>query len=399
MSSTTHLDRSRLVFPAMILAVSMSFIDQTIVAIASPTLQRDLHLTATQGQWAVNAYTVALAATFALGGKLADTIGRRRMALIGVVGFAICSALCGATPAGAHAETWLIGARAAQGAFAAMLMPAAITTVYATASAERRGRSMAAFFGIAGAFTALGPVVGSYLLNWSWRAIFWVNIPVAIAAVVLILMADIPPNRLRQRIDWLGAVLIAAAMGSSVIGFTQSASWGWESPATWACLAAGVVLLGAFVAGRASRRAPARRPADLLLPGLPGRLRLALLRDGGVRARLLLPEHVRRHLPGPGRQWCEHPAADLLRGLPHRRPARRPDLRRPRREADDPARLPGRRRRARVVGQPGHQPPGRLGPPAPDRGRRRRHRPAHRTRRAPTRSAGPGARRTARSPA
>ena len=86
----THLDRGRLVFPAMILAVSMSFIDQTIVAIASPTLQRDLHLTATQGQWTVNAYTVALAATFALGGKLADTLGRRRMALIGVIGFAVC---------------------------------------------------------------------------------------------------------------------------------------------------------------------------------------------------------------------------------------------------------------------------------------------------------------------
>ncbi len=247
MSSTTHLDRSRLVVPAMILAVSMSFIDQTIVAIASPTLQRDLHLTATQGQWAVNAYTVALAATFALGGKLADTIGRRRMALIGVIGFAVCSALCGATPAGAHAETWLIAARAAQGVFAAMLMPAAITTVYTTASLERRGRSMAAFFGIAGAFTALGPVVGSYLLHWSWRAIFWVNIPVAIAAVVVILMADIPPNRLRQRIDWLGALLIAAAMGSSVIGFTQSATWGWNSVATWAFLAVGVCLLGAFV--------------------------------------------------------------------------------------------------------------------------------------------------------
>ena len=255
MSSTTsdttpasgRFDRRRLVLPAMILTVSMSFIDQTIVAIASPTLQRDLHLTATQGQWAVNAYTVALAAMFALSGKLSDTLGRRRMALVGVIGFAICSALCGATPDGAHAETWLIAARAAQGAFAALLMPAAITTVYTTATAERRGRSMAAFFGIAGAFTAIGPVVGSYLLNWSWRAIFWVNIPVAIAAVALILLADIPPNRLRQRIDWLGAVLIAAAMGSSVIGFTQSATWGWDSVATWACLVAGVVLMVAFV--------------------------------------------------------------------------------------------------------------------------------------------------------
>jgi EmrB/QacA subfamily drug resistance transporter len=245
--SSSSLDRGRLVFPAMILAVSMSFIDQTIVAIASPTLQRDLHLTATQGQWTVNAYTVALAATFALGGKLADTLGRRRMALIGVIGFAVASALCGATPSGAYAEVWLITARVAQGAFAALLVPAAVTTVYATTSLAKRGRSMAAFFGLAGAFTALGPVVGSYLLNWSWRAIFFVNVPVAIAAVALILLADIPPNRLRLPIDWAGATLIAAAMGISVVGFAQSTTWGWTSVTTWACLVAGAGFLVSFV--------------------------------------------------------------------------------------------------------------------------------------------------------
>lgn len=247
MATTTPQATGRLVLPAMVLAVSMSFIDQTIVAIASPTLQRDLDLTATEGQWVINAYTVALAAFFALAGRLADTIGRRRMVLVGVIGFAVCSALCAATPDTEYAETWLIAARVAQGTFAALLLPAAITTVYTTAAPDRRGRSMAAFFGIAGAFTALGPVLGSYLLNWSWRAVFWINIPIAVAAVFLVLAASIPPNRLREPIDWTGAVLVAAGMGASVIGFTQSAVWGWESPATWACLALGVVLLGVFV--------------------------------------------------------------------------------------------------------------------------------------------------------
>ena len=246
-TSPGRLDRRRLVVPAMILAVAMPFIDQTIVAIASPTLQRELALTASQGQWAVNAYMVSLAATFALSGKLADTIGRRRMLLVGVVGFAVASALCGATPTGAHAETWMITARAAQGVFAAVLMPAAITAVYTTASAERRGRSMATFFGIAGAFTALGPVLGNYLLHWSWRAIFWVNVPVALAAVIVVLLADVPTNRRRQPIDWAGAVLISAAMTASVVGFAQSSTWGWGSATTWACLAAGIALLGAFI--------------------------------------------------------------------------------------------------------------------------------------------------------
>ncbi len=248
MSTLIPTDRRRLVIPAMILAVSMSFIDQTIVAIASPTLQRDLHLGATQGQWTVNAYTVALAATFALGGRLADTWGRRRMVLVGVIGFAIGSLLCAATPATGYAETWLISARALQGVFAALLMPAAITTVYATAPREKRGRAMAMFFGLSGAFIALGPVLGSYLLHWSWRLIFWINVPVAIAAVVLILLAEIPPNRLARRIDWLGAALLAAAMSVSVIGFTQSSEWGWHSMATWACLAIGAGFLAAFVA-------------------------------------------------------------------------------------------------------------------------------------------------------
>ena len=246
-TTTATQTMGRLVVPAMILAVSMSYIDQTIVAIASPDLQSGLHLTSSQGQWVINAYTVALAAVFALGGKLADTLGRRRMVLIGVIGFTTSSVLCGLTPAGAYADTWMIAARVLQGTFAALLMPAAITTVYASAPIARRGRTMATFFGVSGAFIALGPILGSYLLNWSWRLIFFVNLPVGIAAVICILAANIPDNRTPGRIDWRGAVLVAAGMSASVIGFAQSSTWGWTSVWTWACLAAGVALLAVFV--------------------------------------------------------------------------------------------------------------------------------------------------------
>ncbi len=98
---------------------------------------------------------------------------------------------------------------------------------------------MAMFFGLTGAFTALGPILGDYLLDYSWRAIFWVNLPVAAAAVIVVLAARIPETRRPARIDWRGAVLVAAGMALSVLGFSQSATWGWDSSRTWSCLVLG----------------------------------------------------------------------------------------------------------------------------------------------------------------
>ena len=256
---TVQADRttmSPLIMVAMILAVSMSFIDQTIVAIASPDLQSDLALTRNEGEWVINAYLVALAATFALGGRIADAWGRRTMVIVGVVGFAISSALCGATPDASWAEAWLITARTTQGAFAALLLPAAISIVYSSASAQRRGRSMAMFFGLTGAFTALGPVLGNYLLEWSWRTIFWINLPVAIAALVAIAFAPITQARRAGGIDWPGAALVASGMALSVVGFSQSDDWGWSSAATWSCLLAGAALILLFVRVERGRTVP-----------------------------------------------------------------------------------------------------------------------------------------------
>ncbi len=116
---------------AMVFAVSMMFIDQTIVSIAVPNIQEELHLSGSAIQWVINGYLLALSAFFALGGRLADVLGHRKMVLIGVVTFAAASALCGATPSNSLAETWLIVFRVIQGLGAALLFPAALAIVVA----------------------------------------------------------------------------------------------------------------------------------------------------------------------------------------------------------------------------------------------------------------------------
>jgi EmrB/QacA subfamily drug resistance transporter len=238
----------RLVLVAMIFAVAMMFIDQTIVALAVPDLQKDLSLSATATQWIVNGYLLSLAALFMLGGKLADTLGHRRVLTVGVTGFALASALCGATPTGGLGEAWIIAFRVVQGAFAALLFPAALAIVVRAFPVAERGRALAAFFGITGALTAVGPLAGGYLTEWTWRAIFWINVPVAIAALVLTAIAKPADDRTPARIDYRGAVLVTAAMGLLVLGLQQAGTWGWTSVWTIGSIGAGAVLLFAFVA-------------------------------------------------------------------------------------------------------------------------------------------------------
>jgi EmrB/QacA subfamily drug resistance transporter len=245
-----------LVLVAMIFAVAMMFIDQTIVALAIPDLQRDLSLTSTGAQWIVNGYLLSLAALFAFGGKLADVVGHRRMVVIGVTGFAVCSALCGATPTGSAGEAWMIVFRILQGGFAALMFPAALGIVVAAFPLAERGRALAAFFGITGALTAVGPLAGGYLTEWTWRAIFWINIPIAIIA--LILTARAKPANVPQpgRIDYRAAVLISAAMGLVVLGLQQAGVWGWLDVRTIGAIVVGLVLLVVFVVTERSESEP-----------------------------------------------------------------------------------------------------------------------------------------------
>lgn len=236
-----------LALAAMMFAVSMMFIDQTIVSIAIPTIQTELGLSEAGVQWVVNGYLLSLSAFFALGGRLSDILGHKRMVLLGVTIFAISSALCGATPDNNLAEAWLIVFRVLQGIGAALLFPAALAIVVSTFPLKERGKALALFFGITGGLTAIGPILGGYLSEWTWRAIFWVNVPVAIIAIVLTLIAKVHTQHKREPLDYKGAVLIASGMAFSVLGLQQASAWGWTDPKTIGSIVLGLVLLAIFI--------------------------------------------------------------------------------------------------------------------------------------------------------
>jgi EmrB/QacA subfamily drug resistance transporter len=244
---TTGGANKKLILAAMIFAVSMTFIDMTIVAIAVPSLQDDLSLSSTGVQWIVNGYLLSLSALFAFGGRIADIAGHRSMVVLGVIIFATASALCGATPTGSLDEAWIITFRVIQGAGAAIMFPAALAIVLGAFPVSERGKALALFFAITGGLTSIGPLAGGYLVEISWRTIFWVNIPVAIIALVLTAIAKPENAKHPAPLDYRGTLLVSGGMGLAVLGLQQSSVWGWGSAITWICIAVGVAILAAFV--------------------------------------------------------------------------------------------------------------------------------------------------------
>jgi len=236
-----------LILAAMIFAVSMTFIDMTIVAIAVPSLQDDLSLSSTGVQWIVNGYLLSLSALFAFGGRIADIAGHRSMVVLGVIIFATASALCGATPTGSLDEAWIITFRVIQGAGAAIMFPAALAIVLGAFPVSERGKALALFFAITGGLTSIGPLAGGYLVEVSWRTIFWVNVPVAIIALVLTAISKPENAKHPAPLDYRGTVLVSGGMGLAVLGLQQSSVWGWGSVLTWGCIAIGIAILVAFV--------------------------------------------------------------------------------------------------------------------------------------------------------
>jgi EmrB/QacA subfamily drug resistance transporter len=262
---TTFVDRredlmpstsKKLVMAAMIFAVSMTFIDQTIVSIAIPKIERELHLSSVGVQWVVNAYLLALASFFAFGGRLADTVGHAKMVVIGVVVFALASVMCGLTPANSAAEAWIITFRVIQGLGAAIMYPASLAIVVSSFEVRERGRAIALFFGVAGGLTSIGPILGGYLSQWTWRSIFWVNVPVAIVALILMAKAKPTTETRPAPLDVRGLVLVVLGVGLSVFGLQQSQVWGWGNPATTGTIASGVALLVVFAFVELGRNQP-----------------------------------------------------------------------------------------------------------------------------------------------
>ncbi|WP_083259709.1 MFS transporter [Cellulosimicrobium cellulans] len=232
-------------------------LDGTIVSIALPQAQAELGLTDAQRQWVVTAYALAFGALLLLGGRVADYWGRKRSFLLGMVGFGVASLLAGFARDGVE----LVAARGLQGAFAALLAPAALALLtVAFPSGKDRNTAFAVFGSVAGVGAAVGLVLGGLLTELTdWRWCLWVNVPVVVAGLVAgSLMIRESRAEGDNRYDVLGTVLVVLGLGALVYGLTL-AEHSWTAPATIACLVAGVVLLAAFVVVEA-------RTAQPLLP-------------------------------------------------------------------------------------------------------------------------------------
>ncbi|MGB3302846.1 MAG: MFS transporter [Gordonia sp. (in: high G+C Gram-positive bacteria)] len=239
------------------LAQLMVVLDGTVVNIALPNAKADLNISDANQQWVITAYALAFGGLLLFGGRLADMWGRRRTLMVGLVGFAAASALGGA----AVSQEMLFGARALQGAFGALLAPAVLsllTVMFATPS--ERARAFGIFGAIAGGGAALGLILGGLLtqmLDWRWT--MYINVPVAVVALLgVILEIKEPPKLGNQpiRLDVLGVVLAGSGLALIVYGFSRAAEEGWGDGGTIASLVAAVVLLAAFVGWQMRCRYP-----------------------------------------------------------------------------------------------------------------------------------------------
>lgn len=231
----------------------MTFIDGTVVNVALPALQANLRATITDVQWVVEAYTLFLSALILVGGAMGDQFGRKRVFLFGVVSFTAASIFCGIAPS----PRVLIVARALQGIGAGFLVPGSLAIISATFDDAERGRAIGTWSGFSAITTALGPVIGGWLIEHvSWRAAFFLNVPLAVVVVVLSLRfmdESHDPSR-SARIDWLGAVLGVVGLGGLVFGLLEWTPLGPSHPLVIGSLALGVACLVMLVV--AERRAP-----------------------------------------------------------------------------------------------------------------------------------------------
>ncbi len=234
------------ILAAVILGSSMSFIDGTAVNVALPALQKDLGATVAQVQWVVEAYALFLSALLLVGGSLGDRYGRRRVFLLGVTGFALASAWCGLAPGTGQ----LIAARAVQGVAAALLVPGSLALLSASFDEKRRGRAIGTWSGFSAIMAAIGPLVGGWLIDHaSWRWIFFLNLPLALA-VVAISLRFVPESRdpeAAERLDLQGALLATAGLGGVTFGLIESSRLGWSHPWVLSALAVGVLSSAGFL--------------------------------------------------------------------------------------------------------------------------------------------------------
>jgi EmrB/QacA subfamily drug resistance transporter len=247
------LARSRWTLVATILGSSLTFIDGTVVNVALPALQADLHATITDVQWVIEAYALFLGALILVGGSMGDQFGRKRVFLSGVAFFTVASVACGI----ATSTRMLIIGRALQGIGAAFLVPGSLAIISATFDDAERGRAIGTWSGFSAITTAIGPVLGGWLVEHvSWRAVFFLNIPLAVMVLVLSLRfmkESRDPSRTSQ-IDWAGAALAVLGLGGTVLGFLEWPPLGVSHPLVLGAFAIGALSLVLLVV--VERRAP-----------------------------------------------------------------------------------------------------------------------------------------------
>ncbi|MFN2577689.1 MAG: MFS transporter [Pyrinomonadaceae bacterium] len=240
---------------ATILGSSMVFIDGTVVNVALPALQTKLNATATDVQWVVEAYTLFLAALLLFGGSLGDRFGRKKIYAIGIALFTLASVWCGIAP-----DIYqLIIARAAQGVGGALLVPGSLAIISATFSEADRGQAIGTWSGATAITTALGPLLGGWLIEHvSWRAVFFLNVPLALAVFALVILF-VPESRDEEdagRLDLIGAALATLSLGGVVFGVIESSRLGFQNPVVLGTLIGGALLALVFVFVEARLRSP-----------------------------------------------------------------------------------------------------------------------------------------------
>jgi EmrB/QacA subfamily drug resistance transporter len=245
----------RLTLIATILGSTVVFLDSTVVNVALPAISEDLDAGLSGQQWVVEAYMLTMVSLLLVGGSLGDQFGRRRMFVVGLIAFGATSILCAVAPT----VEFLVGARALQGIAGALLVPGSLAIVAATFAGEARGKAVGTWTAWTGIATVIGPAGGGALIGLtSWRAIFWVNLPLIAATVMLTLHAveeSRDPDAFRG-IDWAGIALSAAGLGGPVYALIEQPDHGWGDPLVWIPLLGGILCFALFVLREARARHP-----------------------------------------------------------------------------------------------------------------------------------------------
>lgn len=242
----------------------MVFIDGTVVNVALPALQSSLNATVVDVQWVVEAYALFLAALLLAGGSLGDHFGRKRIYSIGVVLFALASIWCGLAPN----INQLIMARAVQGVGGALLVPGSLAIISASFNEEERGQAIGTWSGFTAITAAIGPVLGGWLIEHvSWRAVFFINVPLALVVLALVYL-HVPESRDEESrgLDWIGALLATISLGAIVYGLIESSRLGFASPVIIAALICGVVTAIIFLIVEARRGQAKKAAVPPMLP-------------------------------------------------------------------------------------------------------------------------------------